>query len=421
MQVKCGGIYMYCSPILLVIDPEYIREILAISFQNFYERGFYNPEKYQPISANLFLMEGERWKTLRAKLTPTFTTAKMKIMFKSMVDAAKLLDKHVAVFAAERKPLNMKECSTRAVTDIIGNCALGVECFKDNTIQTVISECVDAATTFIKLSFCNAMPTLAQFLRVPLIPDKYVRFLTSYIDETIRHRKVNNIVRNDFLQLVMDMEDKKIISMDELRAQCVMFFLAGYESSTNATTFLLFELAYNQEIQKNLRNEILSVLDKDNGVVTYEGIMNMNYLDMVICETLRKYPTVGFLNRKCVADFKLPNTDITIEKGTKIIVPVYGLHHDPMYFPNPEKFDPERFSAENRSNIIPYTYLPFGEGPRYCIGDRFARQVIKTMVVSLIRKYKFELHTKIKYPLVLSPTGLFTSCAEEILLDVKEV
>ncbi|GJQ64938.1 hypothetical protein Trydic_g7106 [Trypoxylus dichotomus] len=404
MRIKCGGIYMYCSPILLVIDPECIREVLAKSFQSFHERGFYNSEKYQPISANLFSMEGERWKSLRTKFTPTFTSAKMKIMFKSMVDAGELLDKHVAEFAAAKRPINMKECSTRAVTHIVANCAFGVECFKDNIIQTVITESVNAATTFVKLSFCNAMPKLAEFLRVPLIPNKYVRFLTSYMDETIRHRKVNNIVRNDFLQLAIDMEDKKVISMDELRAQCVMFFLAGSESTANTTTFLLFELAYNQDVQQKLRDEILNVLARDNGVVTYEGVMNMKYLDMVCCENLRKYATVGFLNRKCVADFKLPNTDITIEKGTKIIVPVYALHNDPMYFPNPEKFDPERFSDENRSNIIPGTYLPFGEGPRYCIGERFARLVIKAIVVSFIRKYKFELNREVKYPLVLNPT-----------------
>jgi cytochrome P450 family 6 len=87
-------------------------------------------------------------------------------------------------------------------------------------------------------------------------------------------------------------------------------------------------------------------------------------------ETLRKYPPVPFLTRECTKKYTIPGTDVTIEEGTLVVIPVIGLHKDQKYFPNPEKFDPARFREEMKSKRPQFTYLPFGEGPRICIGKR---------------------------------------------------
>lgn len=97
---------------------------------------------------------------------------------------------------------------------------------------------------------------------------------------------------------------------------------------------------------------------------------------MIFSETLRKYPPLPTLNRICVADYKIPNTDIVIEKGTQVTIPVLGLQTDENYFPDPERFDPDRFSEENKRNIHEFTYLPFGEGPRMCIGKFYQRVIL---------------------------------------------
>ena len=96
--------------------------------------------------------------------------------------------------------------------------------------------------------------------------------------------------------------------------------------------------------------------------------MSLQYLDMVSSEGLRKYPLLHFLDREAAEDYTFPDTNVTIEKGTPIIIPMSGLHMDPKYFPNPDIFDPERFSVENKKNIPACAYIPFGEGPRNCIG-----------------------------------------------------
>lgn len=89
---------------------------------------------------------------------------------------------------------------------------------------------------------------------------------------------------------------------------------------------------------------------------------------MVVSETLRKYPPLGFLDRVAIQDYKVPNSDLIIEKGTPIMISMTGMHYDPQYFPNPDKFDPERFNEVNKRNIPSYVYFPFGEGPHVCIG-----------------------------------------------------
>lgn len=91
---------------------------------------------------------------------------------------------------------------------------------------------------------------------------------------------------------------------------------------------------------------------------------------MVVSETLRKYPVFSFIERVTGDNYKIPGHDLTLEKGTPVYVSNMGLHYEPRYFPEPRVYDPERFAEENKKNIIPYTYLPFGEGPRMCIGKR---------------------------------------------------
>lgn len=98
-------------------------------------------------------------------------------------------------------------------------------------------------------------------------------------------------------------------------------------------------------------------------------IAAMPYLDKVISETLRKYPPLGFLDRRSNVDYKLPNSDLVLKKGTPVYIPMVGLHYDPEYFPEPEKYDPERFSDENKQKRPSNVYFPFGDGPRLCIGQ----------------------------------------------------
>ncbi|CAG2064945.1 unnamed protein product, partial [Timema podura] len=148
-------------------------------------------------------------------------------------------------------------------------------------------------------------------------------------------------------------------------------------------SFCMYELALNQDIQDRLRVEVDDALQAHGDVMTYEAVQDMHYLDRIISETLRKYPPAPNLYRKCTVPYPIPGTSITLEQGTRVLIPAYAIHHDPEFYPEPEKFDPERFTEENKASRPSCTYLPFGEGPRICIGVRFGLLQVKVGLATL--------------------------------------
>ncbi|XP_068896553.1 probable cytochrome P450 6a23 [Tenebrio molitor] len=147
----------------------------------------------------------------------------------------------------------------------------------------------------------------------------------------------------------------------------------------------------------------------------------MKYLDMVVNETLRKYPLTSFLNRKSVSKYTFEETGFTLDKDVAILVPVAGLHFDPEYFPDPEKYNPERFTEENKNKIPPYTFLPFGEDPRNCIGQRFGLLVTKLALAYTIKDFAFERTAATAVPLGLDPGSLFLENKTGIHMKVVKV
>lgn len=160
-------------------------------------------------------------------------------------------------------------------------------------------------------------------------------------------------------------------------------------------------------------------------------------------ETLRMYPPVPTLTRICVQDYKMKNTDVVIEKDTSILISTLGLQRDPEYFPNPDKFDPERFSEENKKNRHPFVHLPFGDGPRNCIGNiviikhtvynnnisdnyfflglRFGVMQSKIGIASIIRRYNVTISPKTKMPLQMNPQVFLLKSIETLYLKAKKI
>jgi cytochrome P450 family 6 len=171
-----------------------------------------------------------------------------------------------------------------------------------------------------------------------------------------------------------------------------VFFLAGFETSSTVLSFTLLELAANPDVQRKAQLEIDEALGQNNGEITYESLRTMKYLDWVLqgihqinfkvhfhtfafIEAMRKYPPVTIHNRECTKTYIVPGTNVTIEKGFMVMIPNQALQNDPKYFPNPERFDPERFSDDDALHKYQYIYTPFGEGPRQCIGKNYRKRI----------------------------------------------
>lgn len=145
-----------------------------------------------------------------------------------------------------------------------------------------------------------------------------------------------------------------------LSQSSVVFFLAGFETSSTALSYALYELACNQELQDRTRLEIEKVLAEHDGKITYEAIMSMEWCGQVISESLRKYTPGNVLLRTCTKEYRVPGTDYIIDKGSNIMLPISAIHNDPEYFPEPHKFDPERFSSAAVKDRNAFAFLPFG-------------------------------------------------------------
>lgn len=372
-------------------------------FDHFEERFRFIDGKLDKLWGNsLFLMEKEKWRLMRATLSPAFTGSKMRQMFNLVVDVADstvqyLLNK---VNDGEKIDIEVKDFFTRYTNDVIASCAFGL---KVNSVAEPDNEFYlngKKLTNFfgikqmIKSMIIVSMPAVAQALNLRFtgkIGDQF----SDMIFETMEVRKKNSIFRPDMINIMMqvregtlkqEVDEKKkendgfatveesaigkvavnqTWSDDEIVAQCFIFFLAGFETSSAMLTFTAYELAVNADIQQKLFEEI-DLMNKQLGgmPINYDALQKLKYLDQVISETLRKWPPLFQLDRVCTKEYVFDNGHLKfkVEKGQSVLFPVYAIHHDPKYFPEPERFNPDRFSDENKDSIQQGTYMPFGIG-----------------------------------------------------------
>lgn len=206
-----------------------------------------------------------------------------------------------------------------------------------------------------------------------------------------------------------------------MAAESFIFFSGGFETSSSTLTFCVYELALNQDIQQKLREEIQNGLEENEGKITYDLLFSFKYLDMVTRETLRKYPIITGMLRRCTKEYKIPETDLVIPEGLNVLLPTYSIHHDPEFYPEPSKFDPERFSPENSEQRNPITFLAFGEGPRACIGVRFGMLQMKIAIVKLLMNFEINVCDKTPMPLEFVKSAPFLAPIGGMWLEMKKL
>ncbi|KAF5290750.1 hypothetical protein FQR65_LT11531 [Abscondita terminalis] len=416
-NAPCVGIYAFTKPILIIKDPELIKSILIKDFNVFPNRSFFTDEKIDPIVSNALIgIKTPYWKELRKKLSPVFSSGKIKMMMPLILQCGKNLEEYIRSMAS--KNLEMKEVAAKYTTDVITSCAFGLNAnsFAENSEFRHYGNMIFPATTLQGLKALSYIfaPTLVKIFRYTFINMKGADFFRKVFNDTLKGREVTKMKRNDLVDILNEIknEEKSTDTFkfegDRIFAQALIFFAAGYETTSSTIAFTLHELSVNVDVQQKLREEILKVIEKYGGL-TYEAVQDMKYLHMVISETLRKYSLTPILNREAVSDYKFEKTGLVIDKGTIILITQQGLHWDPQYFPEPEKYNPERFSDDNKDKIPNYVYLPFGDGPRNCIGERFGLLSSKLGVIQILREFKVEKNSKTRHPLEFSRSPILLS------------
>jgi len=301
------GFYVFAKKFIVITDIDFVKTVLIKDFEKFHDRGVYHNEKDDPLTSNLTAIEGEKWKNLRQKLTPTFTSGKMKTMFPTVLNVG---DELIRIFdekiSSSPQTLEVTDLVARFTADVIGICAFGLEC---NSLRDPKAEFVrmgNSAITerrhgrLVNLLIFGA-PKLSAKLGIKTLPPEIEEFYLSIVRETIDYRVRNKINRNDFMDMLIDIKlkydngDKQNgLTFNEVAAQAFIFFLAGFETSSTTMGFALYELACNQDIQDKLRTEVDSVLKKHNGKLDYDSMREMTYLEKVIDGRFMAYYTTWY-------------------------------------------------------------------------------------------------------------------------------
>lgn len=288
---KVVGCFLFATPVAVVMDLELVKNIFNRDFWIFDEKIEYFDEINEPISARLPHLHGEKWKKSRNKVTPAFTSGKMKTMFKTVVEMGERfcasLNKVIETSGNDK--FEIHDWCKRFLTDIMSSIALGIEC---NSLNDPNAEFVKYARKMglyaqhspLFLAFLNGFESVARFFRIKTIPSDVSAFVLKAVADTIQYRRKCGVYRGDFIDILTGaMENgKPAFTFDEVVAHTMSFFLASYNNSTTSLTFSLYELSINRDVQTRARQCIEAALKKYNGQFTFEMMMDMPYIDQII-------------------------------------------------------------------------------------------------------------------------------------------
>jgi cytochrome P450 family 9 len=411
------GIMELRRPAILIRDLELLKRIYVKDFDHFVDRRkFHIDNEFNDYF--LFGLEGQQWKDLRSVMGPTFTSGKLKRMFEYFERSGEDLVKYVE--EQKRKTgldsVELRGMYGRFVMDLIAATTFGIDgqCLKQED-SAFLKHGQDMVRNDIWRILRGLMfmisPSLMSALRIPFFPAGPASFFKGVIKRVLKERQEKHGNYKDFIQLMMESankasdtqrekeyenEDEQLAPSDgkykvtdgNILANGLVFIIAGFEGTETVLTLSTYYCAIYPEMQTRLRDEIESVLEENGGKSSYDAIAKMEYLNMFVTEVLRLHPPFTRTERRVTKEYPIPGTKVVLPVGTIVVIPILGIQHDEKNFPEPEKFNPERFSPENKAKLHPYAWMPFGHGPRNCIGDRYALIEAKAGLVQIIRNFE---------------------------------
>ncbi|XP_053393028.1 cytochrome P450 3A25-like [Mercenaria mercenaria] len=425
---KVCGFYSGYQPSIVITDPEILKVVLIKDFQNFMDRSQISNHPKLLLNT-LFFMRGRTWKRTRNIITPTFSAGKLKNLIPIINGCAETLVSNLNEKVGQ--DVAIRKYFIRFTMDTIASTAFGIDIDSQKQPDDPFVKNLDKIfklKTWTKMLFIviAAVPCLGKLmlkLGFSVWPTDSVRFYEEIGQALINEKRNNEMSRVDFLQMLMNAEfheskeeyihnestfssgvssSHKTLKVerlndDEINGQAFSFFLGGFETTASLLRYSAYALALHPDVDAKLYEEVQKHVGQD--VPDYENIGKLKYMDQFINEVLRFYPPLNRLNR--VANEDITVGAITIPKGTVIHVPVWTIHHSEENYPDPETFDPERFSQSKKGATDGVAFLPFGTGPRNCIGMRLALVEAKIALVYSLRKIRFVKCDKTQVPLDL--------------------
>lgn len=347
------------------------------------------------------LLSGRRWHEIKTLLRPSFTSKKLRQFFDF---SSKCAEQYVAALISNHdeksKPVELKEFTSKFTNDVMSKFSFGIDV---NSLENPEVYAV-ARDTFnfngplsLRFFLVKNFRPIMKLLKITLFDKVGSMFYANLIKTVVEKRIENKIEYYDSMQtLIQTMNDPEAevkVTLQDIQSQMFTFFIGGFDTTSTYLSFVLYILAREPEVQRKLQSEVDEAMKTLEGKLTFEDVNNMKYLNAVISEVGRLYPPIPFNSRRCTKRFELPpalpgSKPFVVEPGANITLPIFALHRDEKLFPEPDKFNPDRFIYKNVLNDM---YIPFGLGPRMCLGMRFALMQMKVMVFHFLARYNLKV------------------------------
>jgi len=371
---------------IVTTNPAVIQHVLKTNAENYHKSEIQVKRMGHFLGKGLLTTHGEAWRTQRRLIQKGFDRKQLdvlsSIMQDSLADSLRDFDQQARIGPVDIYPHLMK-----ITFGMVGRSLFGAR-LKEEDID-LISLTISTVQEFMVRQtiqpYLNPWFSLSGELRRH--EEMRARADGILLDYITRRRQ--EAPGHDLLQILMDARysDGEGMSDELVLSESMQLLVAGHETSSNALSWLLYLLSSRPDCLDRVRQEFDSVLG--GRPLSYSEVPKFEFATQVIQEALRLYPPFWMVDRMALADDRVG--DLAIPRGSTIVVFIYGAHHSPQYWENPESFDPERFTKANEKLHRPFTYLPFGAGPRGCIGGNYAMLQILMILSVLLRKYDLRL------------------------------
>uniref|UniRef100_A0A672YLD3 Cytochrome P450 4V2 n=1 Tax=Sphaeramia orbicularis TaxID=375764 RepID=A0A672YLD3_9TELE len=390
-------------PFVVLYHHETVEPLLtnSVHMDKAYSYTFLHPW----LGTGLLTSTGLKWRQRRKMLTPTFHFSILADFLEVMNEQAEILVERLEKEVG-KGPFNCSNYITLCALDIICETAMGKKIYAQSNSESEYVKSVYKMSDII--SRRQRTPWfwpdfIYNYFGDGKEHDKTLRVLHSFTYKVINERaeNISNIEsdseseqgmrkRRAFLDMLLKTidEDGNTMSHQDIQEEVDTFMFEGHDTTASSMTWALHLLGSHPEAHRKVQQELEEVFGASERPITTDDLKKLKYLECVIKEALRLYPSVPFFARSLCEDchfrgFKVP-------KGANAIIITYALHRDPRYFPEPEEFRPERFLPENSVGRPPYAYIPFSAGLRNCIGQRFAQMEEKVVLASILRNFNIE-------------------------------